>query len=117
MEMLFFIAPLSLLWPDGIREHPEAVKANTSKKKKGWGAGGCNRSNQGVDRPAGKRSKKKMWRKQNTGEKKKVDFLFLEQRVKCVFFSPSNQNPDSYKCAFSVLKVITERELCPPIYS
>lgn len=84
MEMLFFIALLSLLWPDGIREHPEAVKANTSKKKKG---GGCNRSNQGVDRPAGKRSKRKMWRKQNTGDfQEQVDFLFLKQRMKSVCF-------------------------------
>ena len=34
MEMLFLTVPPSLLWPDGIRERSEAVKANTSKKRK-----------------------------------------------------------------------------------
>ena len=33
MEMLSLAAPPSLLWPDGIRERSEAVKANTSKTR------------------------------------------------------------------------------------
>lgn len=42
MEMIFLIAPPSLLWPDGIRERSEAVKANTSKRRKREG-GECKR--------------------------------------------------------------------------
>lgn len=62
MEMLFLTALPSLLWPDGIRERPEAVKANTSKKEKeGRGV----RATRELTGWAGKWRKKKMRKKQN----------------------------------------------------
>ena len=75
MEMIFLTAPPSLLWPDGIRERSEAVKANTSKRRKREGR----RVQEGSwqDGPGrGERRSGGGWKKQEN----KVGFLWLKQR-------------------------------------
>lgn len=74
MEMLFLTAPPSLLWPDGIRERSEAVKANTSKReRRGKGrneGGGQRRRNEGEKKQIGRKQAKKL----------RVGILRLKQR-------------------------------------
>lgn len=71
-KCFFFIAPLSLLWPDGIREHPEAVKANTSKKKKGGVQGGAIGATRELTGLRGKGARRKCGESKTQERKKKL---------------------------------------------
>lgn len=87
MEMLFSIALLSLLWPDGIREHPEAVKQTHQKKKKerrgGLGAMGATRELTGLQ---GKGVRRKCG--ESKTQEKKSRFLVPETKDEMCFLFP-----------------------------